>query len=83
MDDDAYSDFFLFAKKVARAVKKVIPCTKIGVAIIGLEVAHAHIHLIPINDVYDIDFKKEKLKLSKERFQQIAAQIAKNFSAND
>lgn len=83
MDDDSYSNFFLFAKKVARAVKNVIPCTKIGVAVIGLEVAHAHIHLVPINDVYDIDFKKEKLKLSKERFLQIATMISENISAND
>lgn len=83
MDEEAYSKFFLFARKVARAVKKVVPCTKIGVAVIGLEVAHAHIHLVPINDVYDIDFKKEKLKLSKERFLQIATMIAENFSAND
>jgi len=83
MDEEAYSKFFLFARKVARAVKKVVPCTKIGVAVIGLEVAHAHIHLVPINDVYDIDFKKEKLKLSRERFLQIATMIAENISAND
>ncbi len=76
MDDDAYKELFLFAKKVARAIKQVVPCTKIGVAIIGLEVAHAHIHLVPINDVYDIDFKKEKLKLSHDQFVQIASSIA-------
>ncbi len=76
MDDQEYANFFLFAKKVAHAIKSVIPCTKIGVAVIGLEVAHAHIHLVPINDVYDIDFKKEKLKLSKERFLEISGLIA-------
>ena len=76
MDDTAYKELFLFAKKVARAIKQVIPCTKIGVAIIGLEVAHAHIHLVPINDVYDIDLKKEKLKLSQEQFINIAGRIA-------
>lgn len=83
MDEEAYSEFFLFARKVARAIKKVVPCTKIGVAVIGLEVAHAHIHLVPINDVYDIDFKKEKLKISRDRFLEIATMIAENISAND
>lgn len=76
LDDKSYADLFLFAKKVARAIKEVIPCTKVGVAIIGLEVAHAHIHLVPINNVYDIDFKKEKLSLTTERFKEIAALIA-------
>lgn len=76
LDDKSYADLFLFAKKVARAIKEVIPCTKVGVAIIGLEVAHAHIHLVPINNVYDIDFKKEKLSLTPERFKEIAALIA-------
>lgn len=76
LDDQEYANFFLFAKKVAHAIKSVIPCTKVGVAVIGLEVAHAHIHLVPINDVYDIDFKKEKLKLSKERFLEISGLIA-------
>lgn len=76
LDDKSYADLFLFAKKVARAIKEVIPCTKVGVAIIGLEVAHAHIHLVPINNVYDIDFKKEKLNLSSDRFIEIAALIA-------
>lgn len=76
LDDKSYADMFLFAKKVARAIKEVIPCTKVGVAIIGLEVAHAHIHLVPINHVYDIDFKKEKLNLTPERFRDIADLIA-------
>jgi histidine triad (HIT) family protein len=75
MDDDNYAKFFIFSKKVAKAIKEVIPCVKVGVAVIGLEVRHAHIHLVPINDVYDIDFKKEKLKLSPERFSQIAELI--------
>jgi histidine triad (HIT) family protein len=83
IQDEEYSSLFLFAKKVAKAAKKVIPCRKIGIAVIGLEVAHAHIHLVPINDVYDIDFKKDKLKLSPERFKEIAKAIADNFSDND
>lgn len=81
--DEEYTSLFLFAKKVAKAVKKVIPCRKVGIAVIGLEVAHAHIHLVPINDVYDIDFKKEKLKLTPERFKEIAAAISANITDNE
>jgi len=74
--DPLYADYFVFAKKVAKAIKAVIPCTKVGIAVIGLEVAHAHIHLIPINSIYDIDFSKPKLKLSSERLSDIANSIA-------
>lgn len=76
--DEEYKDLFIFAKKVAKAIKAVIPCKKIGVAVIGLEVAHAHIHLVPINDVYDIDFKKEKLKISPDRFRELVEMISRN-----
>jgi len=79
IEDKEYQAYFLFAKKVAKAIKKVIECKKIGIAVIGLEVPHAHIHLVPINAVYDIDFKKPKLNLSKEEFQQIALDINKAF----
>jgi len=75
LDDDLYRDLFLFAKKIAEAIKKTIPCKKVGIAVVGLEVAHAHIHLVPLNDLYDLDFKKTKLKLSKEEFEQIAERI--------
>ena len=64
MEDEEYKALWFFAKKVAVAMKKVLPCEKIGVAVIGLEVAHAHIHLVPINGIYDIDFSKPKLKLT-------------------
>jgi histidine triad (HIT) family protein len=67
---------FLFAKKVAAAMVKVIPCQRIGIAVIGLEVPHAHIHLVPLNTIYDIDFKKPKLKLTREEFEQIREKIA-------
>jgi len=83
IESEHYAALFLFARKVAKAIKKEIPCKKIGVAVIGLEVAHAHIHLVPINDVYDIDFKKEKLKLSQERFKEITEKISKRFSENE
>ena len=75
IDDETYQGLFLFAKKVAAAMGKVIPCKRIGVAVVGLEVPHAHIHLVPLNSIYDIDFKKEKLKLSKDQFIAIAEKI--------
>ncbi|NLN95908.1 MAG: HIT family protein [Bacteroidales bacterium] len=78
MDDQLYADCFLFAKKVALAIKKVVQCEKVGVAVVGLEVFHAHIHLVPINDIYDIDFKKPKLKFTQEEFLQIAKLISDN-----
>lgn len=77
LDDEQYKDLFLFAKKIAAAIKKTIPCRKVGIAVVGLEVPHAHIHLIPLNDVYDIDFKKEKLKLKPEEFEKIAQGITR------
>jgi len=78
IEDDSYKELFLFTKKIAKAIDKVIKSEKVGIAVIGLEVRHAHIHLVPINDVYDIDFKKPKLKLSKEEFEEIAFQILSN-----
>lgn len=78
INDEEYLGLWLFAKKVANSIKKVVPCRKIGVAVIGLEVAHAHIHLVPINDIYDIDFKKVKLKLSENRFKELASKISNN-----
>jgi len=76
LDDKLYADCFVFAKKVAIAIKKVVPCMKVGVAVLGLEVAHAHIHLIPVNSIYDIDFSKPKLKLTRDEFEEIAEQIS-------
>ena len=76
LDDKLYADCFLFAKKVALAIGKVIPCKKVGVAVIGLEVAHAHIHLVPVNGIYDIDFSKPKLRFSREQFEETAEMIA-------
>jgi len=75
IEDEVYKDLFLFTKKIAVALKKVIPCEKIGVAVIGLEVPHTHIHLIPLKTMDDIDFSRPKLKLSKEQFQDILAKI--------
>lgn len=69
----------LFAKRVAAAIKKAIPCNRVGVCVMGLEVPHAHIHLIPLNQEGDMDFRKEHLKLTSEEMKQICDQIAANF----
>jgi histidine triad (HIT) family protein len=75
LDDELYQGLFLFAKRIALAIEKVVVCKRIGITVIGLEVPHAHIHLVPLNDIYDIDFKRPKLKLSSQEFEQIAAKI--------
>src|SRR5690606_28453956 len=64
--DDEYVGLWIFAKIVANGIKEAFPCEKVGVAVVGLEVPHAHIHLIPINNVSDMDFNREKLKLEQE-----------------
>lgn len=75
MDDEHYFGMTLFAKIVAIGLKKAFPCRKVGVAVIGLEVPHAHIHLIPMNSVSDMNFAKEKLKPSQEELAEAAAKI--------
>lgn len=78
--DEEFSGLLLFAKKVAKAVEKAIPCKRIGVAVIGLEVPHAHIHLIPLNNVSDINFSRPKLTLAKEELEEIAQKIREKLS---
>ena len=80
MDDDELAEFQLFAKRVAAALKKAFPCKKVAQVVLGLEVPHAHIHLIPMNSESDVDFRKEKLQLSQEEMQQIAEKIRAQFS---
>ncbi len=75
MDQDAYLKLHSFTQKVAKAVEAAVPCKRIGVAVIGLEVPHVHIHLIPIENISDIDFSQPKLKLSQEEFEKIRARI--------
>lgn len=75
MEDGELAAMMIFAKSVSHQIKKVFPCRKIGVTVIGLEVPHAHIHLIPINGIADMDFSQEKLKLSSEELAQIAQDI--------
>lgn len=77
INDQEYQQLFLFAKRVAKALGKCVPCEKVGVAVIGLEVRHAHIHLVPINTIYDIDFKKPKLQFQPEEFRELADKIGK------
>ena len=76
MDDKAYTGLLLFAKKVAAALEKAVPCQRIGVAVMGLEVPHTHIHLIPINSESDMIISNPRLKLSPEKMQAIADAIA-------
>jgi len=75
MDDESYSGLSLFAKTVATGVKKAFPCKKVGVAVIGLEVPHVHIHLIPMNNVNDMNFSKAKLQPTQEDLAEAAAKI--------
>ncbi len=81
INDEEYQELFLFAKKVGVAIGEVVECKKIGLTVIGLEVPHAHIHLIPINSIYDMDFKREKLKFTSEEFSEIANKIAASYNS--
>lgn len=75
LDDELLAGMTVFAKKIARAIGKSVPCKRVGVAVVGLEVPHAHIHLIPISNLGDVDFARPKLKFTPEEFQAIAAKI--------
>ena len=75
LDDETYTGLMIFAKIVATAMEKAIPCNRIGVTVIGLEVPHAHIHLIPINGLHDMDFTRPKLNFTSEEFEAIADKI--------
>lgn len=76
LDDKSYNQLMLFAKKVSKGIKQSFPCDRVGMTVIGLEVPHAHIHLMPINNLDDMSFFKDKLKLTKEEFAQIASDIS-------
>ena len=75
LDEETLSGIILFSKKVAAAIKDAIPCARIGVAILGLEVPHAHIHLVPMNSMEDVNFKNPKLKFTPEQFKATAEKI--------
>ncbi len=75
VEDDILAGMMVFAKKIAKAIDQVCDCKRVGIAVLGLEVPHAHIHLIPINGLHDIEFSKPKLKLSPEQFEEMAEKI--------
>lgn len=83
INDSDYTKFQLFSKSVAISLKKAIPCKRVGVVVIGDEVPHAHIHLIPMNTVNDMNFSKPKLSFSKEEMQEIAKAIKDAYNLNN
>jgi histidine triad (HIT) family protein len=78
LDDEKLSGLILFSKKIAKAIKAAFPCNRIGIAILGLEVPHAHIHLVPMDSMEDINFKNPKLKFTPEEFKEITEKIIEN-----
>ena len=79
LDDDEFAALQLFSKRVAEAMKEALPCKRIGVAVLGMEVPHAHIHLVPLNSEKDMDFRAAKLTLEAEEMEQIASEINRFF----
>lgn len=77
LDDDQLKGIIIFSKKVAAAIKAAFPCNRIGIAILGLEVPHAHIHLVPMDSMEDVNFRNPKLKFTPEEFKEIAKRITK------
>lgn len=77
LDEETYTGLMVFARKVAIALEKAVPCKRVGVSVIGLEVPHVHVHLIPLNSMGDIDFK-HKVSLQKEEFERLATSIRAN-----
>lgn len=75
LDEDTYLKLQAFTHKLAQAIERAMPCLRVGVAVVGLEVPHAHIHLIPLHSIHDIDFSRPKLKLSSKQFERIADKI--------
>lgn len=76
LDDDELAEMQIFAKRVAKAIKQAFPCRKVAQVVLGLEVPHAHIHLIPMQTEADADFRREKLKLTQEQFKEAAVKIS-------
>jgi len=78
LDEELFQKVNSLAKKISHAIKKVVPCKRIGVSVVGLEVPHAHVHLVPINSISDLDFTKDRVKLSSEEFKELAEEISAN-----
>ena len=79
LEDETYIGLCAFAKKVAQAIRAALLCKRVGVAVLGMEVPHTHIHLVPLNTEADMDFRKKKLELSSERFSEIASAINEEY----
>jgi histidine triad (HIT) family protein len=79
LSDDSLAGLIIFSKKVAKAIKSAYPCDRIGIAVLGLEIPHAHVHLVPMDSMEDINFKNPKLKFTPEEFKAIAEKIKKYF----
>lgn len=79
LDEDVYAGLCAFARKVALAIGKAVPCKRVGVAVLGLEVPHTHIHLVPLNSEADMDFRKKKLEMSPEEFARTASAIYEEY----
>ena len=79
LDDELLGEMIKFSKRLGLAIEKVVPCKRMGMTVLGLEVPHAHIHLVPINSVYDIDFKKSPVEMTQEEFMDLADKIAAVF----
>ena len=80
LEDELLGEMIKFSKRVGLAIEKVVPCKRMGMTVLGLEVPHAQIHLVPINSVYDIDFKKSPVEMSREEFIALADKIAAEFN---
>ena len=76
LDEQTYTGLMLFARRVARAIERAIPCIRVGVSVVGLDVHHVHVHLLPLNGPSDMDLNREKLSLTPEQMQQVADEIA-------
>ncbi|MDD3200941.1 MAG: HIT family protein [Bacteroidales bacterium] len=80
LDDKTYKDLFVFAKKVAKAIESAVPCKRIGMAVLGMEVPHTHIHLVPLQSEGDLDFRKAKKQLTPEQFKEIERKISEAYN---
>ena len=77
LDEEEYKNLWAFAQKVAKKLKAAVPCVRVGVAVVGLEVPHTHIHLVPMNEIKDLNFMNERLKFTPEEYQEIQQEIVK------
>jgi len=81
LDEETYTELFKYARKIATAIEKSVPCNRVGISVIGLEVPHAHIHLIPLNSMNDANFSAPKTKSTPAEFNELAKKISKNINS--